>query len=100
MTVQIIVGDALTELAKLEAGSAQCCVCSPPYYGLRDYGHAGQIGLEASPAEYVAQLVAVFAEVWRGLADDGTLWLNLGDSYATAGTRQDNKSNSFGEAER
>jgi DNA modification methylase len=59
-----------------------CCVTSPPYFGLRDYGHAGQIGLEKTPDQYVAELVAVFREVHRVLRDDGTLWLNLGDSYA------------------
>jgi DNA modification methylase len=66
----------------LPDGSVQCVVTSPPYWGLRDYGHDGQIGLEQTPDEYVAELVAVFREVRRVLADDGTLWLNLGDSYA------------------
>jgi DNA modification methylase len=70
---------------RILAGSVQTCVTSPPYWGLRDYGHAGQIGLEATPDEYVARLVDVFREVRRGLADDGTLWLNLGDSYANDG---------------
>jgi DNA modification methylase len=65
----------------------QCCVTSPPYYGLRDYGCDGQIGLEQSPAEYVAALVEVFREVRRVMKPDATLWLNLGDSYATAGGR-------------
>lgn len=65
--------------------SVQTCVTSPPYFGLRDYGVAGQIGLEQTPAEYVAQLVTVFREVWRVLRDDGTVWLNLGDSYAGGG---------------
>ena len=60
-----------------------CCVTSPPYFGLRDYGHDGQIGLEPTPGEYVAKLVEVFREVRRVLRDDGTLWLNLGDSYAS-----------------
>lgn len=60
----------------------QCCVTSPPYWGLRDYGTAGQIGLEQTPDAYVAELVAVFREVRRVLRDDGVLWLNLGDSYA------------------
>ena len=69
-------------LADLPEGSAQCCVTSPPYFGLRDYGHAGQIGLEMTPDAYVAEMVAVFRAVRRVLADDGTLWLNLGDSYA------------------
>ena len=62
--------------------SVHCCVTSPPYFGLRDYGVAGQIGLEPTPDEFVAKLVAVFREVRRVLRDDGTLWLNLGDSYA------------------
>jgi site-specific DNA-methyltransferase (adenine-specific) len=62
--------------------SVDCCVTSPPYFGLRDYGVDGQIGLEPTPDEFVAKLVAVFREVRRVLRDDGTLWLNLGDSYA------------------
>lgn len=75
-------GDALTVLRTLPAESVQMCVTSPQYFGLRDYGHPGQIGLEASPAEFVAVLVAVFEEVRRVLRSDGTLWLNIGDSYA------------------
>jgi DNA modification methylase len=63
--------------------SVHCCVTSPPYFGLRDYGNAAQIGLEQTPAEYVEQIVAVFREVRRVLRDDGTLWLNLGDSYCS-----------------
>jgi len=82
MTARILTGDALDELANLADGSARCCVTSPPYWGLRDYGHEGQIGLEDTPEEYVARLVGVFREVRRVLAGDGTLWLNLGDSYA------------------
>jgi DNA modification methylase len=66
-------------------GSVQCCVTSPPYWGLRDYGISGQLGLEATPDAYVAQMVAVFREVWRVLRDDGVCWLNLGDSYAAQG---------------
>lgn len=77
-------GDAATVLATLPDGSADCIVTSPPYLGLRDYGVAGQIGAESSPAEYVAALVAVFREARRVLVDDGTLWLNLGDSYDSA----------------
>lgn len=72
-------------LPTLDAGSVQCCVTSPPYYGLRDYGVAGQIGLEPTPDEYVAEMVAVFREVRRVLRDDGTLWLNVGDSYNGGG---------------
>ena len=62
-------------------GSVQCCVTSPPYFGLRDYGNDGQIGLEDTPEAFVQALVEVFREVRRVLRDDGTLWLNLGDSY-------------------
>lgn len=78
----IHVGDCLNILPTLANASVQTCITSPPYYGLRDYGMAGQIGLEETPAAYVARLVAVFEEVRRVLRDDGTLWLNLGDSYA------------------
>ena len=77
-------GDCLATLRTLPAGVARCCVTSPPYFGLRDYGVPGQIGLESSPTEFVARLVEVFREVRRVLADDGTLWLNLGDSYVSA----------------
>jgi DNA modification methylase len=80
-TVDILVGDCRKILADLPAGSAQCCVTSPPYFGLRDYGMVEQAGLEATPAEYVAGMVGIFREVRRVLADDGTLWLNIGDSY-------------------
>lgn len=82
MTVRILTGDCRTLLATMEPESVQTCVTSPPYFGLRDYGHAGQIGLEPTPDAYVAELVAVFRAVRRALKDDGTLWLNLGDSYA------------------
>lgn len=81
----IICGDALVELGKLPDASVHCCVTSPPYWGLRDYGVAGQLGLEKTPEEYVANLVAAFREVRRVLRDDGTLWLNLGDSYNSGG---------------
>jgi DNA modification methylase len=64
---------------------AQTCVTSPPYYGLRDYGHEGQIGLEETPEEYIKAMVEVFRCVWDVLEDDGTLWLNIGDSYAGSG---------------
>jgi len=78
-------GDAATVLATLPDESADCIVTSPPYFGLRDYGVDGQIGAETTPAEFVAALVAVFREARRVLANDGTLWLNLGDSYAGSG---------------
>ena len=85
MSVRILVGDVRETLAQLPDASVQCCVTSPPYFGLRDYGHAGQIGLEQTPDAYVAELVGVFRDVRRVLREDGTLWLNLGDSYARAG---------------
>ncbi len=75
-------GDALSVLKTMPAQSINTCVTSPPYWGLRDYGVDGQLGLEPTPEEYVANLVEVFREVRRVLRDDGTLWLNLGDSYA------------------
>lgn len=82
MSYEIRVGDAPSELPLMDAGSIQCCITSPPYFGLRDYGNEAQIGLEATPDAYVAKLVGVFREVKRVLRHDGTLWLNLGDSYA------------------
>lgn len=78
----LIVGDCIKGMSRIAPKSIQCCVTSPPYFGLRDYGHDGQIGLEQTPDEYVAKLVDVFREVKRVLRDDGTLWLNLGDSYS------------------
>jgi DNA modification methylase len=77
--VTLYKGDALTVLRTMPAESVGCVVTSPPYYGLRDYGEPGQYGLESTPAEYVEKMRAVFAEVRRVLAVDGTLWLNLGD---------------------
>ncbi len=82
---EVRTGDALAELGKVPEGTVQSCVTSPPYWGLRDYGTDGQIGLERTPAAYVEKLVRVFAEVRRTLRADGTLWLNLGDCYATGG---------------
>lgn len=84
VTCKIVVGDCLASLRAMADQSVNTCVTSPPYFGLRDYGHAGQIGLEQTPDEFVAKLVEVFREVRRVLRDDGTLWLNLGDSYAGA----------------
>jgi DNA modification methylase len=75
-------GDALDVARTLPDASADCIVTSPPYFGLRDYGVKGQYGLESSPAEYVERMRVLFTELRRVLADDGTLWLNLGDSYA------------------
>lgn len=81
--MQIITGDALKSLKQLPDGCCDVCVTSPPYYMLRDYNSIGQIGHEQTPEEYIKKLVNVFREVRRVLKDDGTLWLNIGDSYAT-----------------
>ena len=81
----ILEGDCLQTLKELPDASIHMCVTSPPYWGLRDYGHDDQLGLEETPEEYVENLVQVFREVRRVLRDDGTLWLNLGDSYAGSG---------------
>ena len=83
MSVNILVGDCRTTLQSLPDQSVHTCVTSPPYFGLRDYGMDDQIGLEQTPEAFVSQLVDVFREVKRVLRDDGTLWLNLGDSYAS-----------------
>ena len=84
----LYLGDCLEILRAMPDASVHTCVTSPPYFGLRDYGVDGQIGLEPTPDEYVARMVEVFREVRRVLRDDGTLWLNLGDSYShpTKGT--------------
>ena len=82
----IMVGDCRESLRTLPDQSVHCVVTSPPYFGLRDYGVGGQLGLEPTPAEFVAAMVEVFREVRRVLRDDGTLWLNLGDSYASKPT--------------
>ena len=76
-------GDCIETMRGMPSGIVQTCVTSPPYFGLRDYGHDGQIGLEATPDEFIGKLVEVFREVRRVLSDDGTLWLNIGDSYST-----------------
>jgi DNA modification methylase len=88
---EVIVGDAREQLKLLPDRAFHCCVTSPPYFGLRDYGCEGQLGLELTPDAFVAEMVAVFREVRRVLRDDGTLWLNIGDSYAT-GTKGGAKS--------
>lgn len=82
MTTTILVGDVREKLRTLPSESVHCIVTSPPYWGLRDYGVDGQIGLEASPAEFIATMVAVFEELRRVLRPDGTCWVNMGDSYA------------------
>lgn len=78
---RILVGDVRDRLNELDSNSIRTVITSPPYWGLRDYGHDGQIGVEDTAARYVAEMVAVFREVRRSLTDDGTLWLNLGDTY-------------------
>lgn len=85
MKVTLINADVLSGLAMLPDESVHCCVTSPPYWGLRDYGTPGQIGLEKTPAEYLEKMVEVFREVKRVLRPDGTLWLNMGDSYSGSG---------------
>jgi site-specific DNA-methyltransferase (adenine-specific) len=82
----VYLGDAEVLLAQLPAGFFRCCVTSPPYWGLRDYQAEGQIGAENNPSDYVQRLVTVFEQVRRTLTEDGTLWLNIGDSY-TSGNR-------------
>src|SRR5262245_19995351 len=82
----LLCGDA--RQIPLRDGAVQCVVTSPPYWGLRDYGTPGQLGLEPTPEAYIAAMVAVFREVWRVLRDDGTLWLNLGDSYVANASNQ------------
>ena len=85
MAYEIYQGDCLEVLRTLPDESIHCCVTSPPYWGLRDYGVEGQLGLESTPEEYIENMVKVFREVKRVLRKDGTLWLNLGDSYAGSG---------------
>jgi len=91
MAWQLYQGDALETLKQMEDESINCCVTSPPYWGLRDYGVDGQLGLEPTPDEYVAKMVEVFREVKRVLRNDGTLWLNLGDSYCGTGNKGEYK---------
>jgi DNA modification methylase len=81
MKTQILNGDCIEMMKTLPDKSVNCCVTSPPYFGLRDYGHDGQIGLEETPEAFVQKMVEVFREVKRVLRDDGTCWVNLGDSY-------------------
>lgn len=88
MTVRIIQGDCREVLRTLPAESVHCIVTSPPYWGLRDYGMAGQIGLDSSPQDFIAALVAVFREARKVLRPDGTLWLNLGDCYNSIGHKK------------
>ncbi len=85
-----LIGDSRTKLKEIPDGSIQCCITSPPYWGLRDYGHDNQIGLEETPKKYIDNIVEVFREVRRVLADDGILWLNLGDSYSSSSNTVNN----------
>ena len=85
MSHTLVNADAIEHLQAMTAGSVHCIVTSPPYFGLRDYGHDGQIGLEETPEAYVARMVEVFREVRRVLRDDGTCWVNLGDAYCSQG---------------
>lgn len=80
----LLQGDCIEKMAEIPDGSIQACVTSPPYFGLRDYGVAGQVGVEKTPAEYIAKMVAVFDGVKRVLREDGCAWVNCGDSYASA----------------
>jgi len=88
---KVIVGNAVDVLRTLEPGLARTCVTSPPYWGLRDYGQEAQLGLEDSPEAFIENLCLVFDEVWRVLADDGTCWVNMGDSYFPHGGSRGNK---------
>jgi site-specific DNA-methyltransferase (adenine-specific) len=81
MDTLFLLGDVREQLRRIPDASVQCCVTSPPYFGLRDYGQSAQIGREETPEAFVGALVEVFRDVRRVLRDDGTLWLNLGDSY-------------------
>lgn len=92
---QLIVGDALTRLREMPDNSVRCCITSPPYWGLRDYGIESQIGAEMDLNDFLNKLVEVFREVRRVLTDDGTFWLNIGDSFTSGGRtwRQTDKKN-------
>lgn len=90
MEAKIIIGNNLETLKQLPDKSVQTCVTSPPYWGLRDYGNDEQLGLEETPSQFVENLCKVFDEVWRVMKDDGTLWINLGDSYAGNTSRASN----------
>jgi len=88
---KVVTGDALEGLRGLPDGIADMCVTSPPYYGLRDYGESGQLGQEDTPEQFITNLVDVFREVRRVLRDDGTLWVNIGDSYCGTGSKGDHR---------
>lgn len=97
-TFEILLGDCRIALSSLPEKSVNCVVTSPPYFGLRDYGVDGQLGLEKTPEEFVSNIIEVFRAVWRVLKDDGTLWLNLGDSYNAAGRK--GHGSSFGDKQK
>src|SRR5271157_3266351 len=86
MSIKLYCGDSLKILRRLADCSVQCCVTSPPYWSLRDYNVAGQLGLEPTPEAYVARMVGVFREIKRVLRDDATAWVNMGDSYNSPNT--------------
>ena len=90
-TDKIYCGDSLQVLQTLPENCIDCCVTSPPYYGLRDYGADGQIGREATPEEYVSRITAVFHEVKRVLTPEGTCWLNIADTYCGTGSKADHQ---------
>lgn len=94
---KIYLGDSLTTLKTFPDACINCCITSPPYWGLRDYGHDGQMGNEETPDEYVSKMVELFREVKRVLKDDGTLWLNLGDSYAGNCSQSNDGRSGFGQ---
>lgn len=98
MNYKTLIGDCMESMRSLPDQSVNCCVTSPPYFGLRDYGMEGQIGLEETPEAYVQRMVEVFREVKRVMRDDGTLWLNIGDSYYNyrPGNYSDNRAHAFG----
>ena len=83
MTINIIQGNSFKKLKQIDDESIDCCITSPPYYGLRDYGESDQIGQEDTYQEYIENLVNIFEEVRRVLKSNGTLWLNLGDTYSS-----------------
>ena len=96
MTWKLLQGDVLDKLSEIETGTVQTCVTSPPYWGLRDYGVEGQIGLEKTPEEYVEKMVQVFREVKRVLRDNGTVWINLGDCYSSGGMSNPSSKSTLG----
>ena len=85
MRNQILVGDVRETLRQVPSESVHTCITSPPYWALRDYGNDLQLGSESTPSQYIANQVAVFEEVKRVLRADGTLWVNLGDTYSRSG---------------